>query len=212
MTTPNRTFLRQALAAGLDCGTVSPEDVLRHATADVLAGSLPADQKAKLLAASLAATAMTPALVVETLTVEILAEHIPEPVLWACLAEAAERSLSDAKATEERGAKPSENRTPVAKPNVSKVPAPPVAPSRKPTSPPVRAAGSAPRPAPPASRRQPRTPHSEFEVDTDVGDWPASRGSTAEAAALGASTDALDNDLGDWQRDEETKNLDVGKR
>ena len=45
-----------------------------------------------MLTASLAAGAMTPERVLETVTPEMLATHIPHEVLWACIAAAAARA------------------------------------------------------------------------------------------------------------------------
>ena len=44
------------------------------------------------LAASLAAGAMTPERVLETVTPELLARHLPHEVLWSCIAAAAARA------------------------------------------------------------------------------------------------------------------------
>ena len=66
--------------------------MLAHATPDVLATNLPAELLSKILASSLAAGAMTPERVLETLTPELLAAHVPHDVLWACIAAAAARA------------------------------------------------------------------------------------------------------------------------
>lgn len=93
-----RKFLRRALAEGLTLGLITPADVLGHATANVLAHSLPADDKAKLLEASLASGKMTPDLIIDTLGPEVLATHVPQGVLWACICEVAERALGTGEA------------------------------------------------------------------------------------------------------------------
>jgi hypothetical protein len=46
----------------------------------------------KVLAASLAAGSMTPERVLETVTPEMLAKHLPHEVLWSCIAAAAARA------------------------------------------------------------------------------------------------------------------------
>ena len=88
-----RTFLLAALRSGLECQILTPEGILRHLTPEVLAAHLPVALKARLLSASLKADRLNPALLIEIVEVEGLAEHLPEPLLWKCIAEAAERSL-----------------------------------------------------------------------------------------------------------------------
>lgn len=90
---PNRRFLYEIIGMGLELETVSPDDVLRHITPEVLAHHLPVALKAKLLHASLNAERMTPALVVESIGVEGLVEHSPMPALWAVVRSAVERQL-----------------------------------------------------------------------------------------------------------------------
>ncbi|MEO8551195.1 MAG: hypothetical protein ABI678_14530 [Kofleriaceae bacterium] len=80
------------MRSGLENQIFNPADVLAHATPDVLASHLPAELLSKVLAASLAAGAMTPERVLETVTPEMLATHIPHEVLWACIAAAAARA------------------------------------------------------------------------------------------------------------------------
>ncbi|HEU5057047.1 MAG TPA: hypothetical protein VFU21_11005 [Kofleriaceae bacterium] len=90
---PNRRFLYEIIGMGLELETVSPDDVLRHVTPEVLAHHLPVALKAKLLQASLNAEKMTPALVVESIGVEGLVEHSPMPALWSVVRSAVERQL-----------------------------------------------------------------------------------------------------------------------
>jgi hypothetical protein len=88
---PNRRFLQEVLRSGLELGTATADDVLRHITPEILAHHLPVALKTKLLVASLSAERMTPGLIVETLGIEALAEHAPMGVLWACFQECARR-------------------------------------------------------------------------------------------------------------------------
>ncbi len=53
---------------------------------------LPATWLSKVLTASLAAGSMTPERVLETVTPELLAKHLPHEVLWACIAAAVARA------------------------------------------------------------------------------------------------------------------------
>jgi hypothetical protein len=58
----------------------------------VLATNLPPELLSKVLAASLAAGAMTPERVLETITPEVMSQHLPHDVLWDCIASAASRA------------------------------------------------------------------------------------------------------------------------
>ena len=86
---PKQRFLEQVLASGRRNGIVSAEDMLEHATPGLLAEHLPTDLRAALIGASLAATDMNPDMVVDTLGIAALAEHMPEHVLFACITKAA---------------------------------------------------------------------------------------------------------------------------
>jgi hypothetical protein len=90
---PNRRFLYEVIGMGLELEAVTPEDVIRHITPEVLAHHLPVALKAKLLHASLNAERMTPALIVESVGIEALVEHSPMPALWAVIRGAVERQL-----------------------------------------------------------------------------------------------------------------------
>lgn len=90
-----RSFLEVALSIGMETQIIAPADVLRHIAPDVVASHLPDEAKTKLLAASIKAGKMDPNLVFETLTPEVFAEFMPVHMLWACIAEAAERVLKD---------------------------------------------------------------------------------------------------------------------
>lgn len=96
-----RKFLQKVVESGLECGIIRPTDVVRHASATVLAHHLPADLTAKVLDAGLGAGKMSPNLVVDTLGVDDIAKHVPTGVLWACVSECAKRSLSAKKEEEE---------------------------------------------------------------------------------------------------------------
>jgi hypothetical protein len=86
-------FFTRTLETGLDCGLVTHDDVLRHATPELLALHLPKPLLAKLLTVCLASPRMDAKLVVDVLGVRELSTHIPGHVIWACLAEAAQRAL-----------------------------------------------------------------------------------------------------------------------
>jgi hypothetical protein len=86
-------FFVDAFASALELGIATPEDVLKHATPAVLSQALPRPIWARLIAACLAAPRTDAKLVVDTIGVPDLCEHVPAPILWGCLAEIAQRAL-----------------------------------------------------------------------------------------------------------------------
>ncbi|MBK9029844.1 MAG: hypothetical protein IPL61_00630 [Myxococcales bacterium] len=88
-----RAFFTAAIGSALALGMATPDDVLTHTTPEVLATHLPRAEWTKLLTACLAAPRTDARLVVDTITVPVLCEHIPLPILWACLAQIAARGL-----------------------------------------------------------------------------------------------------------------------
>lgn len=135
----NRKFLADVVKSGLELGTVTHDDVLRHITPEILAHHLPVALKARLLEASLAAEKMTPGLIVETLGVEALAEHSPVGPLWACVAECARRLLGDEEVAAVTASLPVAETTG----------------ELKPSKPAAAATGPAPSPARPSAVRMP---------------------------------------------------------
>lgn len=91
-----KPFFVDALSSALELGIAKPDDVLRHVTPDVLATHLPRPLWARLLTACLGAPKVTTQLVVETVGVGNLCEHIPSPIIWNVIAEVAARSLGHA--------------------------------------------------------------------------------------------------------------------
>jgi hypothetical protein len=87
-------FFVEALSSALDLGIATPDDVLRHVTPDVLSAHLPRPLWARLLTAALGAPKVDAQLVVETIGVPNLCEHVPTSIIWACVAELAQRALS----------------------------------------------------------------------------------------------------------------------
>jgi hypothetical protein len=92
----SRKFLSVVIASGLDFEMLTPEDVIRHVSMDVLANHLPPELVAELVDAALQAKEMNATLVLQTLGVESIAEHVPMSILWACVAESASASLGAA--------------------------------------------------------------------------------------------------------------------
>jgi hypothetical protein len=88
-----KAFFVDALSSALDLGVATPDDVLRHVTPDLLAIHLPRPLWARLLTACIGAPRVDARIVVETVGVPNLCEHIPPTVIWACLAEIGGRVL-----------------------------------------------------------------------------------------------------------------------
>jgi hypothetical protein len=89
-----KTFCVDALQSALDLGLAMPEDVLRHVTPDVLAAHLPRPLWARLLTAALGAPKVDATLVVETVGVANLVEHVPSALIWRSIQDVAQRSLT----------------------------------------------------------------------------------------------------------------------
>src|SRR5438105_4696593 len=88
-----KAFFVASLSSALDLGVATPEDIVRHVTPEILANHLPRPLWARLLTACLGASRVDAQLVVETIGVPNLCEHVPLHVLWACVAEIAGRAL-----------------------------------------------------------------------------------------------------------------------
>jgi len=90
-----RKWICVLIEEGLQVGVLGPEDVLRHTTPSVLATDLPPELVASVLQAGLDGDSFSPELVVKTLGAERIAEHLPVPVLWSCINEAAEKIIDE---------------------------------------------------------------------------------------------------------------------
>ena len=130
-----KAFFVDALSSALELGIAQPDDVLRHVTPDVLAQHLPRPLWARLLTACLGAPRVDAQLVIETIGLPNLAEHIPAQLMWAVIAEVGARSLGQAVA-----AAPPAKPTP---PRPLTAPPPPevITSTPRPTPPPMAAVG-----------------------------------------------------------------------
>ena len=88
-----KAFFVAALQSALDLGIGTPDDVLRHVTPDVLSNHLPRPLWARLLTACLGAPKVDAQIVVETIGVPNLCEHIPATIIWGCIAELGARTI-----------------------------------------------------------------------------------------------------------------------
>jgi len=89
-----KAFFVATLSSALDLGIAVPEDVIRHVTPDVLAAHLPRPLWARLLTACVGAPRVDAQLVVETIGVPNLCEHVPAQIIWNCIQELGQRSLA----------------------------------------------------------------------------------------------------------------------
>jgi len=127
-------FFVATLQSALDLNVATPDDLLRHVSTDVLAEHLPRPLWARLLTACVGAPRVDAQLVVETIGVANLCEHVPAPLIWACIHEIGQRSLGEAIVAPPRGIAAASG------PTRSLLTAPPpevIAPSPSPTPPPV---------------------------------------------------------------------------
>jgi hypothetical protein len=86
-------FLTAALESALDNEVATPDDVLRHATPDVLAAHVPRPVWARLIKTCLETPRVDARLVIDTIGLSTLCEHVPSNVMWGALAEIALRTL-----------------------------------------------------------------------------------------------------------------------
>jgi hypothetical protein len=91
-----KNFFIDALTSALDLGIATPFDVIRHVTPDVLAEHLPRPLWARLFTACLGAPKVDAQLIVETVGVQNICEHVPSPIVWGVIAEIGARSLGQA--------------------------------------------------------------------------------------------------------------------
>src|SRR5690242_21743014 len=95
-----KEFLVSALGAALELGIGTADDVLKYVTPDVLSVHLPRPLWARLITACLGAPRVDATLIVETIGVPNLVEHVPSTIIWACIADIAARSLAPVKQPE----------------------------------------------------------------------------------------------------------------
>ncbi len=204
-TDKRRTFISRVLACALDNSIATPEDVVKHVTAELLAQYLPTEVKASLLARALEANAMNPSLIVDVVGPDVFARNVPLKVVWACIDEVGTRSIGDDAASGNKGkaaatAAPKKATKAAASGRAGAATKPP---TKKPAPRPI-AGGSAPRPIGASGN---------YDEDTNVHDWAGADDFEVveEADALGAVPDPM-LPIGsgaarsgtDWSHDETT--------
>jgi hypothetical protein len=88
-----KAFFVDAITSALALKIGTPEDVIRHVTPDVLSVHLPRPLWARVLTACLGAPRVDARLLVETIGIANLCEHIPSTIIWGCIADMGARSL-----------------------------------------------------------------------------------------------------------------------
>jgi hypothetical protein len=173
-----KAFFVAALSSALDLGIAAPDDVLRHVTPDVLAAHLPRPLWARLLTACVGAPRVDAQLVVETIGVPNLCEHVPASIIWACIEELALRALGGvviaAPGQLAASSRPNLTTTSAASRPVPLATPPPPPTETRPTPPPMAAVGpSIPAPAagePDADARSRLPPSQRFrQTNTGLG-------------------------------------------
>jgi hypothetical protein len=117
-----KAFFVAALSSALDLGIATADDVIRHVTPDVLAVHLPRPLWARLLTACIGAPRVDAQLVVETIGVPNLCEHVPAQIIWGCIEELALRSLASGATASSAPASVSRSQTAAATPALRPVP------------------------------------------------------------------------------------------
>ncbi len=80
------------IAAALDNDIMSPEDILEHASPEVLAKNLPPDVMSNVLASSLKVGTMSAEVILRNAGPDILSRYVPPDILWSAVCEAARRA------------------------------------------------------------------------------------------------------------------------
>ncbi|HEY4178955.1 MAG TPA: hypothetical protein VGM90_19040 [Kofleriaceae bacterium] len=88
-----KNFLIDALTSALELGLATPDDVMKHVTPEILGTSLPRPLWSRLLIACLGAPKVDAQLVIETVGVQNLCEHVPAPIIFTIVASVAVRTL-----------------------------------------------------------------------------------------------------------------------
>jgi hypothetical protein len=191
-----KAFFVAALSSALELGLATADDVIRHVTTDVLAVHLPRPLWARLLTACIGAPSVDAQLVVETIGVPNLCEHVPAQIIWGCIEELALRSLASgatASPTPTSVSRPqTAAATPVLRPIPLATPPPPLAVEPKvagPTSPiavgpSIPAPGVAAADAEPEAAGRARTAQSQrFRQSNTGGGRPAATANTRRPQA-----------------------------
>lgn len=90
--TDREKWMAIVLAAALDNDIMTPDDIIAHASPEVMASNLPPDVMSSVLAASLKEGKMTAEVILRTVGPDALSRYIPPDVLWGSVRSAAQRA------------------------------------------------------------------------------------------------------------------------
>lgn len=170
-----KEFLVSALGAALELGIGTADDVLKYVTPDVLSQHLPRPLWARLITACLGAPKVNAQLVVDTVGIGNLCEHIPQPIMWNVLADIGVRSLGKSTGAVVAAIPASASKSqPVAAPGTGPVAAPMPGAPATPTAPPADA---------PRARTPSRQPFGRPGLGTNAG--ASSRGGALSPSSAG---------------------------
>jgi hypothetical protein len=85
-------WFAEVLQAGLETRVLEAPEILLHVTPAVLAKSMPRDVLIRMFDTALTTGTISPTAIVETVTPDLLAEHVPATLVWESIVAAAERA------------------------------------------------------------------------------------------------------------------------
>src|SRR5262249_48450811 len=88
---PGRQWLASILQGALESELLAPADVVRHLPPSEFVKDTPLPVMAELIKAGLLGGKFDPALVLQHLTPQVIAEHLESSLAWGCIAEAAQQ-------------------------------------------------------------------------------------------------------------------------
>src|SRR5262245_39315916 len=91
-----KKFFVDALSSAIELNIGTQPDVIKQVTPDILPAHRPRPLWARLLTACLGAPRVDAQLVVETVGIPNLCEHVPSNIIWACISEIGARSIGRA--------------------------------------------------------------------------------------------------------------------
>src|SRR5262245_15740092 len=153
-------FMVTALSSALELGIGTADDVLVHVTPDVLAQHLPRPLWARLITACLGAPKVNAQLVVDTIGITNLCEHMPQPIMWSILADIGLRALGKSSGAVVAAVPASASKS---QPVAASLAAPGTGPVTSPTPTP------APQPESPRARTPSRQPFGRPSIGSNAG-------------------------------------------
>ena len=104
MLTTRERWFADILQAGLETRVIPEPEILTHVSPAVLAKAMPREVLVRMFDAALTAGTLSPEAIVQTITPELMAEHVATDILWDCIMSAVERA-GIVKGTDDRAAR-----------------------------------------------------------------------------------------------------------